>query len=227
MKTEEKKYMILKKLYKMIISKSGVFESLKLPLKDIKKNTKTELSFFEYMASEGLIELPELEFIVLTEKGVKKLEDMLIQKLELTSDKPEAEIPIDEILEVYKDVHEHGKPIWKLSDHIQRQAMYYTNVVEQLKQGKSAASIRATYVSLELLPGTSLPNPFGQKQLRWALNKIDSFRRALIDIVKKYGKELMIEISLDLDCPVSIGVNMGFPPSLTISTEINAKVKSK
>jgi hypothetical protein len=44
-----------------------------------------------------------------------------------------------------------------------------------------------------------------------------------VEIVKSYGGQLLNELSVELELTVSVGVNVGIPPSLSIAVEHTAK----
>lgn len=147
-----------------------------------------------------------------------------IEKLEVASESAGVEMNVDELLKEYKKLYPN--PIWQLVEDIERQAMLYANIIEQIKSGREASDIRTQFQSLGVLPGVSLPNPNLPALLQKAFDKVSTYRRALVDIVKKYGGELLNELSFELEATVSVGVNIGFPPSVSIAVEHTAKAST-
>src|SRR5687767_13094598 len=144
-----------------------------------------------------------------------------IQRLEAATEEPGVDIDVAEMLKEYRKLYPN--PIWSLVEDIERQAMLYTNIIEEIKSGTEASEIRTRFQNLELMPGAHLPNPNGPALLQKAFEKISAYRKALVDIVKKYGGELLNELSFELERTVSVGVNIGFPLSISLSVEHTAK----
>jgi len=145
-----------------------------------------------------------------------------IEKIEKSSE--ERDINVEEMLQEYKKLY--PQPLWSLVDDLQQQAMLYTNIIEQIKSGKSAEEVRQTFQSLGLLPGATLPNPSIPALLQKAFDKVSTYRRALIEIVKNYGGALLDELSFALESKVIVGVNNGFPPTVSIAVEHSAKTET-
>ncbi|HEX5837395.1 MAG TPA: hypothetical protein VFY26_06165 [Anaerolineales bacterium] len=146
-----------------------------------------------------------------------------IEKLESTSD--EEDINIEQLLNEYRQLYT-GQPVWRLVQDIQRQTMIYTNIIEQLKEGKSAATIRLQLEGLELVPSGTLPNPDVPELLNKAFMKIGRYRRAMVEIVKRFGGEMLQELSFEVGLTVSVGVDLGFPPAMTIAVEHTATAQT-
>jgi hypothetical protein len=146
-----------------------------------------------------------------------------IHKLESYSE--EENINVEQLLNEYRKLYT-DQPVWKLVEDIQRQAMIYTNIIEQLKTGKSASTIRLQFEALELVPVETLPNPDVPELLNKALAKIAQYRKALINIVKSVGGDLLKELSFEAGLTVSVGVDIGFPPAVTIAVEHTATVQT-
>jgi hypothetical protein len=144
-----------------------------------------------------------------------------IEAIEAASEKA-GELDVDELLKDYKKLY--PDPIWRLVEDIERQAMLYTNIIEQIKDGKEASEIRTQFENLGVLPGAKLPNPNVPALLQKAFDKVATYRRALVEIVKRFGGELLNELSFQLERTVSVGVNIGFPPSVSIAVEHTAQV---
>jgi hypothetical protein len=142
------------------------------------------------------------------ERGIGSIE-------ELTSDTYD-KLDIGEIVRLYFEYHQE-KADWKLLTHLQRQAMVYANIIEQVKAGRSAPDIRRQFEELELVPPGVLPNPHGL--LDFAFRKIDRLREAMVDFVKHRGKEFLEQLSIEFGLTVGIGVGLGFPPSISLIVE--------
>jgi hypothetical protein len=107
-----------------------------------------------------------------------------------------------------------------LVSDIQRQAYLYWNVLERVKSGaQEPTTIREQFERLELMPKGILPNPAARKLVQKAFDKLAVYRRALVDLVQRFGGELLSELSFELGLTVSLGVEVGFPPAVTIAIE--------
>jgi len=147
----------------------------------------------------------------------------LIYKLESYSQTEE--IDVKQLLEAYKQDN-RKRPVWDMVEDIQRQAMLYANIIELLKSGKSAAAIRSKFEGeLGLMREGTLPNPNVPAQLTKAFQKISQYRKALVEIIKRFGGELLNELSFEVGLTVSVGVSVGFPPAVIISVEHTATVQ--
>jgi hypothetical protein len=135
------------------------------------------------------------------------------------------DLDIEQLLKEYRALHAR-KPLWRLVEDIQRQAMLYTNIIELLKHDKSAEDIRKKMEELGLVPPSTLPNPHIPTLLTRALNKIAQYRRALVEVIRRYGGELLNELEFEPGLTISVGVAIGFPPSVTIAVEHTASAKT-
>jgi hypothetical protein len=147
-----------------------------------------------------------------------------IEKLERLTEDPDVSFAVDDAVREYRKLYPN--PIWRLVEDIERQAMLYSNIIEQIKTGIDAKTVRERFQTLGVLPGAILPNPNVPALLQKSFDKVSAYRRALVDIVKKYGGELLNELSFELERTVSVGVNIGFPPSLSIAVEHTAKTST-
>jgi hypothetical protein len=144
-----------------------------------------------------------------------------IQILEAAS---ETTLDVESVLSEYNKM-EVWQPVWQLVQDIERQAMVYVNVIELLKAGQSAATIRCQFEYLGLVPPDVLPNPEEHRALEKALDKLARFRQALLDIAHRFGHDLLSELGVDAEAAVSLGVAVGFPPALTIAFQYTATVQ--
>jgi hypothetical protein len=142
------------------------------------------------------------------ERGIGYIEELTSD----TYDKPD----IRKLVEHYIEHHQEQAD-WKLLTHLQRQAMVYANIIEQMKAGRSAPDIRRQFEEFELVPQGVLPNPHGL--LDHAFRKTDKLRELMIDFVKHRGKEFLAKLSIDFGLTVGIGVELGFPPSISLIVE--------
>lgn len=62
-----------------------------------------------------------------------------IEKLEAASEKAGVELDVTELLKEYRKLY--PAPIWRLVEDIERQAMLYSNIIEQIKSGAEAPEI--------------------------------------------------------------------------------------
>src|SRR3982074_3943634 len=123
-----------------------------------------------------------------------------IDKLEYATESVDFDVKL--MLEEYRKLY--GKPLWRLVEHIEQQAMIYTNIIEQIKSGQTAEDIRKRFESLGLVPPQLLPNPNIPALLQKALDKVATYRRALVDIVRYLGGELLNELEFELESKVSV-----------------------
>jgi hypothetical protein len=90
--------------------------------------------------------------------------------------------------------------------------------MERLKSGDTAASIRDRFEGLGLVPtDPPLPNPNDNRLLKWATEKVAKYRSALVVLIRRYGGQLIQELSMETGFTVGLSVNMGFPPSISVS----------
>ena len=146
------------------------------------------------------------------DKGIKYLEQNIKDPPDITN-----------ILTEYRQLYPTpDRPLRRLVEDIERQAMVYTNIIDQLKSGKTAAEIKERFDELDLvLPGT-LPNPSLTRLLDTAFDKVSQYRKALVEIVRVHGRELLDELNFEWKLTASVGVNIGFPPAVTIAVEYPA-----
>jgi len=150
------------------------------------------------------------------DQGIEYLEKN-IESIETLGIKP--------ILYEYRKLYS-DRPLWHLIEDMQRQAMVYTNIIDQLKSGKSASEIKQRFEELDLVPANTLPNPNVPALLTVAFDKISKYRNGLVEFIKGHGGELLNELSIALELTVSLGVDIGFPPAVTFAVEHTAKVEA-
>ena len=109
--------------------------------------------------------------------------------------------------------------MFHLAEDIQQQAAIYWNIIERLKLGSEAGAIRSTFEKLGLVPKDTLPNPANDRLLNFALGRISKFRRALLRLVRDYGGRFIQELRLEGSSAISVGAQLGLPPSISISVE--------
>jgi hypothetical protein len=139
--------------------------------------------------------------------------DAGIAKLEEVADT--ADLNIDQLLKEYRVLYAQ-RPLWRLVE----------DIIELLKQGQSAQTIREKMEELGLVPPGKLPNPNVPALLTKALNKIAQYRRALVEIIKRYGGEILNEMEFETGLTISVGVAIGFPPAVTIAVERTATTQT-
>jgi hypothetical protein len=138
---------------------------------------------------------------------------------------PHAALDVEQVLKEYTALHAK-QPLWRLIEDIQRQALLYANIIELLKHDKSAEQIRLKMEELGLVPPGTLPNPNMPALLSRALDKIAQYRRALVELIRRYGGELLNELEFEAGLTISVGVNIGFPPSVAIAVEHTATART-
>ena len=104
--------------------------------------------------------------------------------------------------------------------------MVYTNIIEQLGDGRSAEQIRSTIGGLDLVPASHLPNPNVPALLEQVFMKIARYRNALVEVIRRFGGELLNELEFEFGLITSVGVNVGFPPSVSIAVEHTASTQA-
>jgi hypothetical protein len=62
--------------------------------------------------------------------------------------------------------------------------------------------------------------------LQKAFDKLAVYRRALVELVLRFGGELLIELGFEFGLTVNVGVSVGFPPAVTIAIEHTSAVTS-
>jgi hypothetical protein len=152
-----------------------------------------------------------------------------IQRIEDLSDR--GDINVDELIREATEWYP-GQPTWMLLQDIQRQAVVYWNVIETLKRVEprtpnfvDAAMIKNRYVWLRLVPeDNKWPNPDDSGLINWAFNKIEKYRRALVDIVRTRSIDLMRELNFDPRVQVTFEVTISFPPGVTIGMALRARI---
>jgi hypothetical protein len=150
--------------------------------------------------------------------------EQAIEYLEKNIDQIETQ-GIQPMLDQYQSLYDpDDHPLWHLIEDIQQQAMVYTNIIDLLKLGQTPSDIKNRFEGLGLVPVNTLPNPSAPKMLTFALDKLSKYREALVEFIKKHGGEFLNELSVELNLTVSMGVNIGFPPSVSLAVEHIAKV---
>jgi hypothetical protein len=147
---------------------------------------------------------------------------------ELEKEAARGEIDLDRMIELYsKDFPR--RPVWHLVQDIMRQAMIYNNLLEEAKRLDEAeyraTGIKQHYESLKLVPENSLPNPDTQKLVKHALDKVQTYGRALIGVVCSYNSDLLNEVRMQPGYTVTLQVEIGWPPALSLGVERTAEPK--
>jgi hypothetical protein len=134
-----------------------------------------------------------------------------------------ADIIVDHLWLHYRE-HVPNRPLWHLVEDMQQQAMVYANIIEQLKWGREASHIKARIQQeLDLVPPGTLPNPIGSALLTRASRKVKRYTTALLDIVKRHGKDLLHDdLEFARDLTPSVSVEIGIPPALSLGVEISS-----
>jgi len=98
-----------------------------------------------------------------------------IEKLERESEEADREISVSDLLAYYRD--QYPKPVFRLVEDIERQALLYANIIDQVKRGDDTKTIRSRFENL--LPGAALPNPDIPALFQKALDKLSRSGRHL------------------------------------------------
>jgi len=154
----------------------------------------------------------------------------LIEQYEADSQEPDA-ITLDAIVAHYVSRNQPptGTPIWRLVQDIQQQAYVYANIIEQIKSGRDPVEVRHLFEDLDLVSPRTIPNPLGERIVRWCFEKISDLRRLLVDTIKTRSRDIIIELSLEIapSASINLGVNAGVPPSLSIEIEFSAELRAE
>jgi hypothetical protein len=146
-----------------------------------------------------------------------------VQELEKEADR--GEIDIDRMIELYSKEFPR-RPVWHLVQDIMRQALIYNNILEEAKRlDGQAEAIKQHYESLKLVPANSLPNPETPRLVKQALDKVQTYGRALIGVVSSYNSDLLNEVRMQPGYTVTLQVEIGWPPALSLGVERTAEPK--
>jgi hypothetical protein len=104
-------------------------------------------------------------------------------------------------------------------EHLQRQAMVYTNIIEQIKSGRSATDVRQQFEELELVPSRILPNPSAKRMLDFCFKKISRYRQVMVDFVETRGNDFITRLSDEVGLAAGLGLELGFPPAISLNFE--------
>lgn len=116
------------------------------------------------------------------------------------------------------------RPVWCLVEDIQRQAMVYMNIIEQLKWGVPASNIKPHLENLGLVPQGTLPNPNRPALLDRAFERISRYRETLVDVVRRFGGDLLNELHFEQSLAATVQVNVGFPLSVSVGVQVSVGV---
>jgi hypothetical protein len=128
------------------------------------------------------------------------------------------DIDVDALVLYYR-LHYGGNPLWQLVEDMQKQAMFWTNVIERLKAGDTPTSIRKRFGDDLGLVLRGIPNPNVTGALNRALDKVSKYRRAMVEFIRKHGGAFLEELSMEAGLTVGLGVQLGFPPAVVLSIE--------
>lgn len=145
----------------------------------------------------------------------------------------------------YKDINvgilvrEYGdqysdKPVLCLVQDLTDRIGVYRNILEEIKklapQNRTgpdsydidANDIKIKYEALGLVPANNLPNPTATSVINYVLDKINSFGRALVEVMARYAVELRRESHIDRSATLHLDVELGWPMEFTIGVEATA-----
>ncbi|MDQ3814642.1 MAG: hypothetical protein M3347_11915 [Armatimonadota bacterium] len=142
----------------------------------------------------------------------------LLEELERQADS--GEMNIDYLVKLYKQQYP-GEAVWALIQDINRQALVWYNVVETLKRSPDQReNLKKDYEDrLKLLPVGSLSNPIWPFDVDRAFEKLKNYSKGLLKIARSYTIELLAELNVEAGITVTVQVELGLPPSLTIGME--------
>jgi hypothetical protein len=112
------------------------------------------------------------------------------------------------------------KMLW----HIQRQILVYSNIVEQLKEGREPFEIRKRFEELDLVKSNTLPNPNGNKMMGYVMGRLERLRSLLYDFVRERGKPWIDSLSAAFGSVVGLSLETGLTPSVSLYIETGASV---
>jgi hypothetical protein len=117
------------------------------------------------------------------------------------------------------------RPVWRLIEDIQWQAMAYTNLIEQLKSAEDDEQVKNRFVELGLVP-SNIPNPLGSSLINKARSKLSTYRKVLVDVLRDFGQELLIT-ELGINVTATTQVSVGLPLSVSLGIEYAAAVNQR
>ena len=139
------------------------------------------------------------------------------------------ETDVDKKIREYKK--DKPKPVWQFVKDIQLEALFYANIIEQINSGTVVGNKKDLKTRLEKIGmkfpifGDSLQIDDQSKLLQEIIDRVSACQEALVEVVKKYGGELLNELEFEADQYQSaiVGVNAGLQPSISISVVHTAK----
>lgn len=144
----------------------------------------------------------------------------LLEEIERQSDV--GAVNLDLLVELYHK--EYADPLLHLLEDVQTLASVYSNVFETLKTegdvGEAAAVLKKRYVELGLIPQhNQWPNPLADRLMRHCLDKLHQYRKALLDLIRSRGRQLLAELNFDASMSVSFQLSMGTDTSFAITVQ--------
>jgi len=151
------------------------------------------------------------------------MDGTLRQQLERLVSAENPTVSAEELVDVYRR-EDPTRPVLRLIEDIQWQAMAYTNLIEQLKSAatdEDGTSIRNRFVELGLLP-SDVPNPLRSTLIDKARSMLSKYRKHLIDILRDHGQTLRRELNFGIEVTATAQVHLGIPPFVSLGIEYAA-----
>jgi hypothetical protein len=144
--------------------------------------------------------------------------DERLRNLEKLTEQPT--VSAESLVDKYRE-DDPARPVWRLIEDIQWQAMAYTNLIEQLKSAENdqkSKEIKERFVELGLVP-SDIPNPLGRTLINVARNKLSTYRKVLVDILRDFGQDLLRELHFGIEVTATTQVSLGTNLSVILGIE--------
>jgi hypothetical protein len=144
--------------------------------------------------------------------------DERLRDLEKLTEQPT--VSAESLVDKYRE-DDPARPVWRLIEDIQWQAMAYTNLIEQLKSAENdqkSNEIKERFVELGLVP-SDIPNPLGRTLINVARNKLSTYRKVLVDILRDFGQDLLRELHFGIEVTATTQVSLGTNLSVSLGIE--------
>jgi hypothetical protein len=147
---------------------------------------------------------------------------------ELERQAENSDMNIDHLLSLYKQQFP-GEALWRLTQDINRQALIWSNIIEQIKRSSDPEATaqdmkRKFETEYEvIIPGTI---DFWPWDLEKAFDKVRNYSKGLLTIAARRGVELLREINVQTGVTATVQVQLSIPPGLTIGYETNFTLTS-
>jgi hypothetical protein len=140
------------------------------------------------------------------------------------------DVNVSQIVRYYKE-SVRNEPLVCLIQDINQRVGIYKNLVEELKRlsddtdyDQQAIKLKSRYEKLGLIPTSNLPNPTAANIVRYALDKIAAYGKALLEIMARFSSDIRRELRIEPSLTLLFQVEVGWSPQLTIGVEAGAEL---